>query len=65
MDFNHLVSLGKGQDLRIVCITNIRPESVLAGSLELYGLADLGRRFGQFRLFHMPSLHAKVYLADH
>ncbi len=63
--FNHLVSLGKGQDLQIVCITNIRPESVLAGSLELDGLADLGRRFGQFRLFHMPSLHAKVYVADH
>jgi hypothetical protein len=38
---------------------------VLAGSLELDGLADLGRRFGQFRLFHMPSLHAKVYVADH
>ena len=61
---NHLASLGKGQDLQIMCITNIRPESVLAGSLELDGLADLGRRFGQFRLFHMPSLHAKVYVAD-
>lgn len=61
---NHLARLGRGQDLRIMCITNIRPESVLAGSLELDGLADLGRRFGQFRLFHMPSLHAKVYVAD-
>src|SRR5260370_13154197 len=43
----------------------MRLESVLAGSLELDGLGDLGRRFGQFRLFHMPSLHAKVYVADH
>jgi phosphatidylserine/phosphatidylglycerophosphate/cardiolipin synthase-like enzyme len=62
---NHLVSIGKSQDLRIMCITNIKPASVLAGSLELDGLADLGRRFSQFRLFHMPSLHAKVYVADH
>ena len=61
---NNLASLGKGQHLQLMCITNIRPESVLAGSLELDGLADLGRRFGQFRLFHMPSLHAKVYVAD-
>jgi hypothetical protein len=48
-----------------MCITNIKPASVLAGSLELDGLADMGRRFTHFRLFHMPSLHAKVYVADH
>ena len=61
---DHLVSIGKTQDLHIMCITNIRPESVLAGSLELDGLADLGRKFSHFQLFHMPSLHAKVYVAD-
>jgi hypothetical protein len=59
-----LTKSGHSQDLHIICITNIRPESVLAGSLELDGLADMGRRFGQFHLFHMPSLHAKVYVAD-
>lgn len=62
---NSLASMGKSQDLHVTCITNIKPTSVLAGSLELDGLADLGRRFNQFRLFHMPSLHAKVYVADH
>jgi phospholipase D-like protein len=61
----HLASTAKGQDLRIMCITNIKAASVLAGSLELDGLADMGRRFAHFRLFHMPSLHAKVYVADH
>jgi hypothetical protein len=61
---DHLASVGKGQDLHIMCITNIKPESVLAGSLELDGLADLGRRFTKMRLFHVPSLHAKVYVAD-
>ena len=61
---DNLVKGGHGQNLHIICITNIRPESVLGGSLELDGLADMGRRFGQFHLFHMPSLHAKVYVAD-
>ena len=61
---DHLASIGKNQDLHIICITNIKPASVLAGSLELDGLADLGQRFSRFRLFHMPSLHAKVYVAD-
>jgi len=61
---DNLTKSGHSQNLNITCITNIRPESVLAGSLELDGLADMGRRFGQFHLFHMPSLHAKVYVAD-
>lgn len=61
---NHLAQFGVIRDLHITCITNIRPESVLAGSLELDGLADLGRQSTHFRLFHMPSLHAKVYVAD-
>ncbi|MGB6200171.1 MAG: phospholipase D-like domain-containing protein [Candidatus Acidiferrales bacterium] len=52
------------ETLRVTCLTNIRPESVLGGSLDLDGLADLGRQLGHFRLFHMPSLHAKVYIAD-
>jgi phospholipase D-like protein len=60
----HLASIGKDPDLHITCITNIKPSSVLAGSLELDGLADLAGRFSNFDLFHMPSLHAKVYAAD-
>lgn len=48
----------------ILLITNIRAESVLTGYLELGAVANLGRRFGRFSLFHMPSLHAKVYIPD-
>ncbi len=53
-----------GGRLRILCLTNLRVESVLAGSLELEGLLQLGRSFSGFHPFHLPSLHAKVFVAD-
>ena len=52
------------QQVQILFLTNIRMESVLAGVLELEGLAQLGRTFARLCLVHMPSLHAKVYVAD-
>jgi len=52
------------QQVQILFLTNIRMESVLAGVLELEGLAQLGRTFSRLCLVHMPSLHAKVYVAD-
>jgi len=53
------------QRLQILCLTNVRLESVLAGSLELEGLADLGRAFSNFVPIHLPALHAKVFVADY
>ncbi|MGC2161814.1 MAG: phospholipase D family protein [Silvibacterium sp.] len=50
--------------LQILCLTNVRIESVLSGSLELEGLADLGRAFQGFVPVHLPALHAKVFIAD-
>ncbi len=61
---DRLSRLATIQTLRITCLTNIRADSVLSGSLELGGLAEFGRRAVHFRLLHMPSLHAKVYVAD-
>jgi phosphatidylserine/phosphatidylglycerophosphate/cardiolipin synthase-like enzyme len=52
------------QRLRILCLTNIRIDSVLAGSLELEGITELGRAFPNFSVVHLPSLHAKVFIAD-
>ena len=52
------------QQVRILCLTNLRVQSVLAGSLELEGLAQLGRAFPNFATIHLPGLHAKVYIAD-
>jgi hypothetical protein len=47
-----------------VLMTNIRVDSMLAGSLELEGIAELSRAFPGFSTIHLPSLHAKVFVAD-
>ncbi|HUK74056.1 MAG TPA: phospholipase D-like domain-containing protein [Candidatus Bathyarchaeia archaeon] len=52
------------QTLQIVCLTNIRITSVLAGFLDLEALAELARTFNHVAVVHIPSLHAKVYAAD-
>ncbi len=61
----HLVRCSPLQNPRIVCLTNLRLESVLNGSLELEGLAELGRTLRNFSVIHLPALHAKVFIADY
>lgn len=51
-------------DLQILCLTNLRVDSILSGSLELDGIGEFGRGFPNFSVIHMPSLHAKVFIAD-
>ena len=50
--------------VRLRIITDLRPESALAGSMDLSALAEFGRRVPRFELTHLPSVHAKVYVAD-
>jgi len=50
--------------LGIVVLTDLRPESALSGSTDLEALVQLSRAVSQFDLVHLPSLHAKVYVAD-
>ena len=45
-------------------ITDLRPESALSGSMDLEAIADLGENLQRFDLTHLPSVHAKVYVAD-
>ncbi len=52
------------REVRITVLTNLRPESTLNGSLDLEALANLSKALPRFELIHMPSLHAKVYVAD-
>ena len=52
------------QTLEIVCLTNVRISSVLGGFLDLEALAELAQRFNHVTVVHIPSLHAKVYVAD-
>ena len=50
--------------VRVRIITDLRPESALGGSMDLSALAEFGRRVAAFELTHLPSVHAKVYVAD-
>lgn len=45
-------------------MTDVRPESVLAGSLHVQGLLDLLDAGCQVKITALPRIHAKVYLAD-
>ena len=55
---------GLRASVRIDLITDLRPESALAGSMDLDAIADIGRSVPGFELTHLPSVHAKVYVAD-
>lgn len=61
---NVLTHSGASQSLRVICLTNLRVDSVLNGSLELEGLEELGRACKNFCPIHLPSLHAKVFISD-
>ena len=50
--------------VRLCLITDLRPESTLAGSMDLDALGELGRNIPGFEVTHLPSIHAKVYIAD-
>lgn len=50
--------------VRLVMLTDLRPECTLTGSLDLEALVALGHGIPNFALTHLPSLHAKVYIAD-
>ena len=45
-------------------ITDLRPDSCLASGMDLAALSELGKGFRRFELIHLPSTHAKVYVAD-
>ncbi len=45
-------------------VTNLRPESALSGALDLEALVGLSKTLPKFELTHLPSLHAKAYIAD-
>ena len=51
-------------ETRVGIITDLRPESALAGSMDLDALTELGGYIPNFHLTHLPGIHAKVYVAD-
>lgn len=62
---SELVKRGVQCDVHLTLLSSLRPESALSGSLDLEGLAELGKVLPRFDLVHLPALHAKVYVADH
>lgn len=52
------------ESLRVALITDLRPESTLAGSMDLQAVYELGCRVPNCAITHLPSLHAKVFIAD-
>jgi len=55
---------GIERQVRVAVVTNLRPESALNGSLDLEALLQLSKSLPRLELTHLPSLHAKVYVAD-
>lgn len=51
-------------DLDLLLLTDLRPESALNGSSDLEALLDFSSHVPRLRLTYLPSLHAKVYVAD-
>lgn len=52
------------ESVSITLITDLKPESVLAGTLDIDALTELGRGVPNLQVTHLPSVHAKVYVAD-
>ena len=55
---------GVDRNIRVTVLTNLRPENILNGSTDLEAVSGLSNALPKFRLVHLPSLHAKVYVAD-
>jgi phosphatidylserine/phosphatidylglycerophosphate/cardiolipin synthase-like enzyme len=55
---------GVQNSIRLSALTNLRPESALNGSMDLEAMVLLSECLPKFELTHLPSLHAKVYVAD-
>ena len=50
--------------IKVGLITSLRVDSIIGGTLDVDALVRLGDHLPQFTLTHLPSLHAKVYVAD-
>jgi phosphatidylserine/phosphatidylglycerophosphate/cardiolipin synthase-like enzyme len=61
---SELTRRGVQEQVRVVALTNLRPESALSGAMDLEAIVELGSTLPRFELTRLPGLHAKVYPAD-
>jgi len=50
--------------VQLIVLTDLRPENALSGATDLEALLELSKHIPEVELIYLPSLHAKVYLAD-
>ncbi len=50
---------------KVHIITNLAPDSLLSGSLDISALLNFVQTIRESVITYLPSLHAKVYIADH
>lgn len=61
---DEMATVSLNDDCRVKVLTDIRSESVLAGSLDLEALELFGQRRACVQIISLPRMHAKVYVAD-
>jgi len=61
---DHLISVKSEKQPQLRVITDLRAESVLAGSLDMEALKTFHNRVRSSEVITLPHLHAKVYIFD-
>lgn len=59
-----LETRGMTRSIRVTVLTNLQPEAALAGAMDIEAFDHFATSLAHFELAHLPSLHAKVYVAD-
>lgn len=59
-----LETRGMTRSIRVSVLTNLQPEAALAGAMDIEAFDHFAASLAHFELTHLPSLHAKVYVAD-
>ena len=55
---------GAASSIEVEIVTDLRPDSILAGILEVESLLAFARSTPKLKVTYLPNLHAKVYVTD-
>jgi len=64
---NRVIEIAKKKsptDFRVELITNLAVDSLLSGSLDIAAILNLAQSLTNSSITYLPSLHAKIYVAD-
>jgi len=57
-------SAGEINDISILLLTDLSPDKLLSGATDASAICDLADTFPRAEIRFLPSIHAKVYIAD-